>query len=143
MTTSVAFFISPEGHLIHVPLNHISMVIADPEKFGLTIEEIRASYAMHGERIGVEGVARQELLLKIISQGWVRIRRYPNYWSVSAPCLSPSIWERLQNWAEQMLSGTNHFKEAHRDMFMKIRTPEGEIYSTIGDLADGSCFSQE
>ena len=122
---------------------NISTVIADPEKFGLTIEEIRASYVMHGERIGVEGVARQELLLKVISQGWIRIRRYENYWSVTVPSLEPPIWERLQDWAGQMLSGTNYFKEAHREMFLKISTPEGDIHSTIGDLADGSCFSEE
>jgi hypothetical protein len=63
------------------------MVIADPEKFGLTIEEIRAAYAMHGERIGVEGEARKELLLRIINHGWIRIRRYRDYWSVTADCL--------------------------------------------------------
>jgi hypothetical protein len=37
---SVAFFLSPSGDLFHVPLNHISTVVADPERFGLTIEEI-------------------------------------------------------------------------------------------------------
>ena len=102
MTTSVAFFISPQGHLIDVPLNHISMVIADPEKFGLTIEEIRASYAMHGERIGVEGEARQKLLLKIISQDGFVSEDTRIYWSVTAPCLSPAIWKQSSGlgWAD-------------------------------------------
>jgi len=135
---SIAFFLSPEGNLIHVPQNHISMVIAEPERFGLTIEEIRAAYEKHKERIGVEGEARKELLLKIISQGWIRIRRYENYWSVTVPSLEPPVWERLQHWAVQMLSGTNYFKEADREMFLKISTQEGDIHSTIGDLADGS-----
>jgi len=140
---SIAFFLSPEGHLVRVPSNHISMVIAEPERFELTIEEIRAAYEKHGERIGVEGEARNELILKVVSQGWIRIRRYENYWSVTAPSLEPSVWDRLQNWAGKMLSGTNYFKEAHREMFLKISTPEGEIHSTIGDLADGTCFSEE
>jgi len=140
---SIAFFLSPEGHLVRVPSNHISMVIAEPERFELTIEEIRAAYEKHGERIGVEGEARNELILKVVSQGWIRIRRYENYWSVTAPSLEPSVWDRLQNWAGKMLSGTNYFKEAHREMFLKISTPEGETHSTIGDLADGTCFSEE
>ena len=55
MTISVAFFLSQTEDLIHVPLHHISTVIADPERFRLTKEEIQSIYEMHGERIGVEG----------------------------------------------------------------------------------------
>lgn len=106
MTVSVAFFLSPEGHLIHVPLNHISTVLAEPEKFGLTSEHIRSAYEKHGERIGVEGEARKKVLLRVISQGWIRIRRYRNrYWSVTADALTPAVQELLRNWAEKMLSG--------------------------------------
>ena len=36
MTTNVAFFPSRSGELIYVPLNDISTVIADPQRFGLT-----------------------------------------------------------------------------------------------------------
>ena len=138
MTISVAFFLSPEGHLIHVPLNHISMVIADPEKFGLTIEEIQASYAMHRKKMGVECEARKELLLKVISQGWVRIRKYRNYWSVTSPSLAPGVWERLQGWAARTLECTDGFREMDRYMPVRITTFEGQVDSTIKDLADGS-----
>jgi hypothetical protein len=112
MTISVAFFLSSSGDLIHVPHNHISTVIADPEKFGLTKEEIQTVYDLHGERIGVEGAARKELLLKVITQGWIRLRRYPNrYWSITAPCLTAGVHEHLRDWATQMLSGIHGFKE--------------------------------
>ncbi len=138
MTISVAFFLSPNGHIVHVPQNHISTVIAEPERFGLTQAEIETAYRKYGERIGVEGEARKELLLKVISQGWLRIRRYRNYWSVTAEALTPATHELLRDWARKMLSGFNGFKEPDRYMPVRISTLEGEFLSSMGDLADGS-----
>ncbi|MGB6068395.1 MAG: hypothetical protein WBG50_26595 [Desulfomonilaceae bacterium] len=136
---SVALFLSPSGHLIHVPQNHISTVIADAERFGLTREEIEAAYLRHGERVGVEGEARKELLLRIIAHGWIRIRRYPNrHWSATTHLLEPDVLERLRNWADQMLSGIDGFKEQDRYMPVKVSTSEGESFCTIRDLAEGS-----
>jgi hypothetical protein len=139
MTISAAFFLSHDGHIVHVPQNHISTVIADPQRFGLTREEIEALYKEYGERVGVEGKARREILLRIISDGWIRIRRYPNkYWSVTAQGLTVSTHEILRGWARKMLSGTNGFLEPDRYMPVKISTVRGESLCTIGDLADGS-----
>ena len=140
MTISVAFFLSPDGHIVHVPQNHISTVIADPERFGLTFEEIGAAYERHGERIGVEGKARRELLLRVISKGWIRLRRYPNrHWSVTVESLTPAVQDRLRSWAGKMLSGTNGFKESDRYMPVKVSTSNGDFHLTIGDLTDGAC----
>jgi hypothetical protein len=140
MAISIAFFLSQTGDLIHVPQNHISTVIAEPENFGLTREEIEASYKEYGERVGVEGKARREILLRIIGEGWIRIRRYPNkYWSVTAASLTPVVQDRLREWAEKMLSGINGFMESDRYMPVRVSTPVGECRCSIGDLADGSC----
>ena len=139
MTMSIAFFISPEGFLVRVPLNHISTVIAEPDRFGLIQKEIQTAYDQHREKLWTEGEARKEILLKIIEQGWIRIRRYPNrHWSLTAKDLSATTQERLRTWAEQMLSGINGFKEADIYMPVKISTFEGESVCTIGDLADSS-----
>lgn len=137
---SVAFFLSQTGDLIHVPLNHISTVIADPQRFGLTREEIENVYKDYGERVGVEGKARREILLRIIADGWIRIRRYPNRrWSVTANNLTPAVQKLLQGWAGKMLSGINGFREADRYMPVNVSTLEGDSRSTIGDLAEGTC----
>lgn len=103
---SVAFFLSQTGDLIHVPHNHISTVIADPERFGLTEEEIQFVYDKYEEPLGLEGQARREILLQIIADGWIRIRRYPNrHWSVTASSVSPTVQELLQGWAARTLEG--------------------------------------
>ena len=135
---SIAFFLSETGDLIHVVDSHISTVIAEPDRFGLTPAEIETAYRKYGERIGVEGEARRELLLRLISQGWIRIRRYRNYWSVTVPSLSPPMWERLQGWAARTLEGIDGFKEADRYMPVRISTTEGETVLMIKDLADRS-----
>lgn len=140
MTISIAFFLSKTGDLINVPLNHISTVIADPERFGLTLEEIQTIYQRHGERVGVEGDARREILLQIITNGWIRLRRYPNrYWSVTANDLSTAVKEVLREWARKMLSGTNGFKENDRHMPVRVSTYRGEFRYSVGDLAEDSC----
>ena len=134
-----AFFLSHTGDLIHVPDNHIGTVIADPERFGLTPTEIENVFKEYGERVGIEGQARRELLLQIISQGWIRIRRYRNYWSVTAPSRAPAVQQILQGWAKTMLSGTDGFKEVDRYMPVRISTVQGESSCTIGDIAEGTC----
>lgn len=136
---SIAFFLSDQGDLIHVADSHIATVIRDPQRFGLTTAEIEAAYLRHGERIGIEGEARKELLLKVISQGWLRIRRYRNHWSVTAQALAPATQELLRGWAEKMLSGTHGFREQDRYLPVKVSTPEGEVICTMRDFADGSC----
>jgi len=137
---SIGLFISPGGEIFPVRESHISAVLADPERFGLTPEEIRAVYAHHGEPVGVEGEARREILLQLISQGWIRIRRYPNrYWSVIAPSFTAAVKDRLQGWAAKILRGTDGFREPDRYMPVRISTFEGENVCTIQELADGSC----
>jgi len=137
---SVAFFLSPSGDLVHVPQNHISTVIADPETFRLTKEEIQTVYDRHGEQMGVEGEPRKELLLRIVADGWIRLRRYPNkYWSITALFPSAVVQAHLHDWATQMLFGIDRFKETDPYMPVKVSTSEGESFYTIKDLAEGTC----
>jgi hypothetical protein len=141
MMPSVAFFLSQTGDLIHVPDSHIATVIRDPERFGLTREEILAAYETHGEGMGTEGKARKEILLKLIEGGWIRIRRYKGYWSVNAHSFAPPVRKHLQGWVKEMLSSADGFKEVDLYMPVRISISEGEYLFTIKDLAEGSCTS--
>jgi hypothetical protein len=122
-----------------VPDSHIATVISDPQRFGLPLQEIQDAYSRHREKIGVEGEVRKELLLRIVADGWIRLRRYPNkHWSITAPSFSPVVQEHLRDWATRMLCGVDGFKETDRYMPVKISTSEGEFLCTIKDLAEGS-----
>lgn len=82
MMDTRAFWISPEGYVMPVELSHISMVIRDPEKFGLTTQDIKAAYRKHNEPVGLEGKAREELIVALLGRGWIRVREYRNYLAV-------------------------------------------------------------
>ena len=127
---SAAFFISPEGDILPVNGTHIGTVIADAERFGLTIEKIKARYEHYGECLGTEQNARKEILLHLVSRGWIRLRRYPNrYWSATVDTLSESTMNRLHKWAVQVLRGIYGVREDDRYMPVKITELSGMINS--------------
>lgn len=64
---------------------HAAAIIREPELFGLTEAEVQDAYHRHGEHLGVEGRAREELIRRVAQHGWVRIRHYNtprDYWSI-------------------------------------------------------------
>ena len=135
---SVAFFISPKGQILFVKTNHIAAVIENPHQFGLTLAEIKSKYTDHGERLGTEGIARREILIQLVSQGWIRLRRYPNqYWSITLNCFSGDTCTRLQNWAKIVLSGTYEIHETDHYMPIRITQLDGAVIENyiISDLA--------
>lgn len=81
-----AFWVSPQGQFYAVPGRdlHIGMIIKQPELFGLTREKINQTYEKYGEKVNQEGDAREEIMVDLMKQGWIRIRKYRNHYSVQA-----------------------------------------------------------
>ena len=138
ITRSVAFFIDPKGEVLLVKTNHIAAVIENPRQFGLTMAEIKSRYSDHGERLGTEGIARRKILIQLVSQGWIRLRRYPNrYWSITLNSFSQDTSTRLRNWAQIVLSGTYEIHEDDHYMPIRITQLDGTVIESynITDLA--------
>jgi hypothetical protein len=72
------------GKAYEVDAKHINFVRENPEIFNLTVEEIRDTYRKHGEKFGLEGKAREEIMRNLMNQGWLRIRHYmrPDLWTI-------------------------------------------------------------
>ncbi len=104
-----AYFIHPyRGQVIYVPHSHISLVISNPEKFHLNFDFIKTIYEKYGERIGLEGRARHEILLHLIDQGFIRIRKYKNHWKINVKDLhSDEAAIYLHRWGKSILAATN------------------------------------
>ena len=67
-------FVSPSGRVVKlVNGTHISTVIANPEGFGFTREEIIDIHKKHNEQLGSEGNARDEIIVALIKDGWLRV----------------------------------------------------------------------
>jgi hypothetical protein len=122
-----AYFIHPcEGQVIYVPHSHISLVISNPEKFDLNFDYIKTIYEKYGEKIGLEGRARREILLNLIDQGFIRIRKYNSHWKVNIKDLymdDSAIF--LHRWAKSIIWATNDF---HIEVFIEQRN--GEVIKT-------------
>ncbi len=57
--------------------SHVRAIINDPEHFGMTKEMVSSAYHRHGEKLGIEGKAREELVMNAMANGFIRIRHYP------------------------------------------------------------------
>lgn len=69
------WWVSPTGDIISVEAqNHITEIIRNPERFGTTREHVEEVYARHGERLGQEGNAREEIMKQVMDKGWIRMR---------------------------------------------------------------------
>lgn len=142
MSLSAAFFISPLGELIVVKDTHIKTVLRNPGRFGLTRGEIVSVHQQHGERLGMEGKARREILSRLIAEGWIRIRRYPDYWSVNVDKMTPETNALLTDWAQKVLGGIDGFKELDRHMPVKITGCGYQWELTVEELADAALKRQ-
>lgn len=140
--TTAAYFISPAGEIIDVRTSHIAEVIGNPGLFGVTTDEIRDAYDRHGEKIGSEGEARKEILLRLVERDWIRIRRYENrYWSITVGW-SPEASRSLSRWADRIL-GPGISGRFEADPYMPVRingnenSPGSPGVMTIRKLAEG------
>ena len=98
-----AHWIAPDGERLNVCTSHIAAVIADPGRFGVTQKWLRAVYAEHGEgdRFGCEGQAREVIIRHVVSEGWIRTRRYirpSSYWSLTVAALDVKTQARVGAW---------------------------------------------
>jgi hypothetical protein len=88
---SYAFFISPKDEIIYCGESHISMIIKNPKKFGVSIEIIEYIYDTYNEKIGIEGKAREKILISLLNQGWIRIRKYNLIILIKNICITSRI----------------------------------------------------
>jgi len=111
-----AYFVSPFGKVVPTGTNHIGAVIKNPQKFGLTRDEVVRTFEKYGERLGQEGKAREEIIRDLVEQGWLRIRKYKNQWSITANALSKKVKDHIYDWAEKMIKGREE-----RDPYIPVK----------------------
>lgn len=106
-----AYWITPTGQILDCgSKKHIDFVCQMPRKFGLTEQEIQSIYDKHGEPYGFEGKAREEVIIKVLQQGFTRIRKYKDRWSINVRDWNRKTAKILSNWAYEILQGPNKDK---------------------------------
>ena len=136
-----AFFISPDGEIVPVPVNHISKVITSPELFNLTKEEIKATYIKSNEPIGLEGKARNEILAGLIEAEWIRIRYKFQYDKLTfqLSALDDKKIDFLIKFATAALKGELELNvNKYTETEIISLTPKVLKESSLGELAKGA-----
>lgn len=106
-----AYWISPSGKIVPVEdgaVAHINMVWRKPEFFGYTKAEIEKLHQRHGERIGQEGKAREEIMRDLLQKGWVRIRYVPKQmqFTLQTGTVKPRrVKDLIWDWADMVTKG--------------------------------------
>lgn len=97
-----AFWVNPRGKILDVSTGtHIDQVIQSPKSFNITDRYIKNVYTKYDEPVGLEGKAREELMLELIKSGFIRIRYVKNrFWIVNASKFTPKVKKALSVWAE-------------------------------------------
>ena len=54
---------------------HIGYICSHLQSFGLTKEDIEEVYSKYNEPVETEGKARDEILKKVLKDGWIRVRK--------------------------------------------------------------------
>ena len=97
------YWIAPDGEIIDVATStHVGYMSQNLEKFGYKPEDRFAIYQKWGERPGMEGRARVEMVSKAYALGWIRIREYSreNYISVQSKEFDEKMKMNLLNWVK-------------------------------------------
>lgn len=94
----LGIWVAPNGEYVKVATTHVDDIIHNPSKFGITDDTVAQLYKKHNERLGQEGEAREELIKMVLTRGWIRVRNYKNYWSVTVSSLTPKTKENIRNW---------------------------------------------
>jgi len=128
-----AYWINPRGKILDIGMGtHINQIIKSPKSFGLTERYIRNVYEKFGEPMSLEGKAREQIMLEVIKDGFVRIRLVPNrFWLVNANKYDRKLKKALSVWA----GDAKDVKNAGKFMPVKIVT-NSEVVSTydVNDL---------
>jgi hypothetical protein len=101
---SYAYWISPQGETLNVTQSHIRLILDKPTIFNLHKDNIIDIYKKYGEKIGIEGKARAEIMSNLLKKGWIRIRYAPrnDYWTIQLYHWRESEKSEIKKWLEKM-----------------------------------------
>lgn len=143
-----AYWISPKCKIIKPKSRHILAVVRNPECFGETDKSIQQTFAKYNEPIhsNIEGKAREEILLRVIRRGNIRIRlggtRRNQRWSIQLNKLTPKVNDYLWTWANQVINdGTAPDKYADV-VIHQIGKNDKMTKTSLFDIASGSSIKE-
>ena len=103
---SNAYWLNTDGQIYDVPMTHIQVVIANPNRYNLTLEYIKSIYNKFNEPMNFEGYARKEIMMKMIKEfDWIRLRKIirNGLWQGNVKSFEPLYMNTLKKWLSIMV----------------------------------------
>jgi hypothetical protein len=99
-------------------------------------------YARHGEPVGSEANAREEILVSLVKRGWIRIRKYGNRgYSINVARLNGPVRDKITAWAQDLIEGNLGIRE-DRYIDVRITSPIENGQMSLSDLAKFKLFGE-
>lgn len=140
------YWISPKGKIIDVGSNnHIDMIIDSPMRFNISPEFIKSEHEKYGERIGQEGDARDNIMTKVLKDGWIRIRARRNFVSVQVWDFNRKTLKNLESFADEGYNkGFNGYYIAPNELFKVSALRNNKVRQTeVESLIQGGLFESK
>jgi len=136
-----AYWLSPYGKAIPVDERHITLVITDPEKFGLDADYIKSTYKKYKEKMNTEGKAREEIIVELMKKGWIRIRYVPNFdaYTIQMNALNHAAKESIYDFAVGVTRKFPKPDRVSKYTGVKLMDMKGNLLFS-GDLNDITSF---
>lgn len=138
MPNLTAYWVAPNGKSIDVGTNtHIKYVIDNPKTFKITKKYINDKYEKHGERVGIEGEARSEIMMDLMKKGWLRIRYLSknDLWTIQTYNFSSREKNNVWDWIREALK--KNWAGVYADIRIIIIKTSRIINSSFNELAKG------
>jgi hypothetical protein len=104
----VKFWIAPNEVAMLVEDTHIQVVMRNPRFFGYgSSEELRKRFDANNEKRGMEGVTRAEILIELMSRGYMRVRRdrQGNLLTINADAVGAVVPVRVRKFLKRIAAG--------------------------------------
>ena len=132
-----AYWISPSGQSIEAPTTHIRLILDKPAKFGLKKSDIIKTYEKYGEKRGIEGRARTEIMSDLMRKGWIRVRYIPkqDMWTIQTYFFGNK--EKNNTWDWVRYAYKNNIANRYADLRILIIKSGRVISSSFSEASKG------
>jgi len=137
-----AYWITPYGRVIDIgKLAHVHYLILNNEEFGISESEIDLAHETYGEAIGVEGKARDELIIEALKKGWVTARFFGghrSHWTVRVWDFDRyQVMSNIVCWAQEIVAQEGPHSDKYAPVHINDYKSGRKRKQKMKNIADG------
>jgi len=147
--SAYAYWITPKGKIISPESRHIISVVKYPKKFGETDKTIDDTFNKYGEQklSDIEGEAREEVMLRVIKRGYIRVRnnntRNSQHWSIQLNILTNKVNDILWKWSNKIIKDGTALGKYSTVIIHELGRNDKMTQTTLDKIASGKSIREQ